>query len=102
MQISVDPAILAAQAATEAGGAAAMAGAAAAAAGPTCAVQAPGADDVSLRAALALCGRGGATAGILAEYIAMRELFAGVIGTNGATYSAVEAINAAAATIGGA
>jgi hypothetical protein len=32
----------------------------------------------------------------------MRELFAGAIGTSGATYSAVEGINAATAAIGGA
>ena len=42
------------------------------------------------------------TSGILAEYIAMRGLFAGAIGTSGATYTAVEGINMAAATIGGA
>ena len=32
----------------------------------------------------------------------MRELFAGAIGTSGATYTAVEAINVASTTIGGA
>jgi hypothetical protein len=32
----------------------------------------------------------------------MREMFAGAIGTSGATYTAVEGINLAAATIGGA
>ena len=32
----------------------------------------------------------------------MREMFAGAIGTSGATYTAVEAINTTAATIGGA
>ena len=36
------------------------------------------------------------------EYIAMRGLFAGAIGTSGATYEAVEGINLATATIGGA
>ena len=36
------------------------------------------------------------------EYIAMRGLFAGAIGTSGATYTAVEGINIAAATVGGA
>lgn len=100
--INVDPAILAAQAASESGGVAAMTGAAAAASGPTCAVVAPGADDVSVRACTVLNGRGAATTAIVAEYIAMRELFAGVVGTSGATYSAVEAINTTAATIGGA
>ena len=57
---------------------------------------------MSVRAAAALIARSAATTGILAEYIAMRELFAGAIGSNGATYTAVEAINAAATTIGGA
>ena len=36
------------------------------------------------------------------EYVAMRELFAGAIGTSGATYSAVEGINAVTTAIGGA
>jgi len=102
MLINVDPAVLAATASSETGGAATMAGAAAAAAGPTSAVVPPGADDVSIRAAAALVARGAATSGILAEYVAMREMFAGAIGTSGATYTAVEAINTAAATIGGA
>ncbi len=102
MLINVDPAVLAAAASSETGGAATMAGAAAAAAEPTSAVVPPGADDVSIRAAAALVARGAATSGILAEYVAMREMFAGAIGTSGATYTAVEAINTAAATIGGA
>jgi PE family len=102
MLINVDPAILAAAASSETGGAATMAGAAAAAAEPTCAVMPPGADDVSVRAAAALCARGAATSGILAEYIAMRELFAGAIGTSAATYTAVEGINAATMAAGGA
>ena len=75
---------------------------AATAAATTSAVIPPGADDVSVRAAAALIARSAATTGILAEYIAMRELFAGAIGSSGATYTAVEAINTAAATIGGA
>jgi hypothetical protein len=102
MLINVDPAILAGAASSEAGGAATMAGAAAAAAGPMSAVVPPGADDVSIRAAAALVARGAATTGILAEYTAMREMFAGAIGTSGATYSAVEGINAVTTTIGGA
>ena len=102
MLINIDPAILAAAASSEVGGTATMAGATAAAAGPTCAVLPPGADDVSVRAAAALCARGAAASGILAEYIAMRGLFAGAIGTSGATYEAVEGINLATATIGGA
>ena len=57
---------------------------------------------MSVRAAAALIARSAATTGILAEYVAMRELFAGAIGTSGATYTAVETINTAAATIGGA
>ena len=81
----VDPAILGA-AASETGGAATMAAAAAAAAATISAVMPPGADDVSVRAAAALIARGAATTGILAEYIAMREMFAGAIGTSGATY----------------
>ncbi|RDH80271.1 PE domain-containing protein [Mycolicibacterium moriokaense] len=92
MLINIDPAVLAAAASSETGGTATMAGATAAAA-PTCAVVPPGADDVSVRAAAALCARGAATTGILAEYIAMRGLFAGAIGTSGATYEAVEGIN---------
>ena len=102
MLINIDPAILAAAAGSETGGAATMAGAKAGAAGPTCAVVPPGADDVSVRAAAALCARGAATSGILAEYIAMRGLFAGAIGISGATYTAVEGINMTAATVGGA
>ena len=102
MLVNVDPAILAAAATSESGGAATLAAAAATAAGTTSAVIPPGADEVSVRAAAALVGRSAATTGILAEYIAMREMFAGTIGSNGATYSAVEAINTAAATIGGA
>ncbi|MFY9917981.1 MAG: PE domain-containing protein [Mycobacterium sp.] len=93
MLINIDPAILAAAASSEVGGTATMAGATAGAAGPTCAVVPPGADDVSVRAAAALCARGAATSGILAEYIAMRGLFAGAIGTSGTTYEAVEGIN---------
>jgi PE family len=102
MLINIDPAILAAAASSETGGAATMAGATVAAAGPISAVVPPGADDVSIRAAAALVARGAATSGILAEYVAMRELFAGAIGTSGATYTAVEAINVASTTIGGA
>jgi len=102
MLVNVDPAILAAAATSESGGAATLAGAAAAAAGPTSAVIPPGADDVSVRATVALVARSAATTGILAEYVAMREMFAGAIGSSGATYTAVEAINTAAATIGGA
>src|SRR5690349_6311020 len=102
MVINVDPAILATAATEESGGAAAMAAAAAAAAGPTSAVIPPGADDVSVRAAAALVACSAATTGILAEYIAMREMFAGAVGYSGATYTAVEAHNTAAATIGGA
>ena len=101
MLINIDPAILAAAASAETGGAATMAGATAAA-GATSAVVPPGADDVWIRAAAALVARGAATSGILAEYVAMRELFAGAIGTSGATYTAVEAINVASTTIGGA
>ena len=102
MLVNVDPAILAAAATSESGGAATLAAAAATTAATTSAVIPPGADDVSVRAAAALIGRSTATTGILAEYIAMRELFAGAIGTSGATYTAVETINTAAATIGGA
>ena len=102
MLINVDPAVLASAATAESGGAATMAGAAAAAAGATSAVVPPGADDVSVRAAAALIARSAATTGILAEYIAMREMFAGAVGSSGATYTAVETINTAAATIGGA
>lgn len=102
MLINIEPAILAAAASSEVGGTATMAGATAAAAGPTCAVMPPGADDVSVRAAAALCARGAAATGILAEFIAMRGLFAGAIGTSGVTYEAVEGINLATATIGGA
>ncbi len=100
MFINIDPAILAAAASSEAGGTATMAGAAAGAAGPTCAVMAPGADDVSVRASVALCARGAATSGILAQYIAMRGMFAGAIGTSGGTYTEVEAINVLTGTIG--
>lgn len=78
MLINIDPAILAAAATSEAGGTATMAG------------------------ATALCARGAATSGILAEYIAMRGLFAGAIGGSGATYETVEGINQVTATIGGA
>ena len=102
MFINIDPAILAAAASAEAGGTATMAGATAGAAGPTCAVLPPGADDVSVRAAAALCARGAATSGILAEYIAMRGMFAGAIATGGGTYTEVEAINVLTGTIGGA
>ena len=93
MLVNIDPAILAAAASSETGGTATMAGATAGAAGPTCAVMPPGADDVSVRAAAALCARGAATSGILAEYIAMRGLFAGAIGTSGVTYETVEGVN---------
>jgi PE family protein len=99
MVINIDPAIVAAAASSETGGTATMAGATAAAAGPTCAVVPPGADDVSVRAAAALCARGAATSGILAEYIAMRGMFAGAIGTSGVTYDAVEAVNQATSLI---
>jgi hypothetical protein len=102
MLINVDPAILAGAATSESGGAATKAAAATAAAATTSAVIPPGADDVSVRAAAALVARSAATTGILAEYIAMREMFAGAVGSSGATYTAVEAINTAAATIGGA
>ena len=95
MLINIDPAILAAPASFEVCGKATMAGATAAAAGPTCAVLPP-------PPGRWLCARGAATSGILAEYIAMRGLFAGAIGTSGATYEAVEGINLATATIGGA
>ena len=80
-----------------------MAGATAAAAGPTCAVVPPGADDVSVRAAAALCRpRRRRPRAFSPSTSRCAEMFAGAIGTSGATYTAVEAINALTATIGGA
>jgi hypothetical protein len=54
---------------------------------------------VSVRAAAALNARGAATSAIMTDYVAMRGLFAGAIGSSGATYSAVETTNAATAAL---
>lgn len=97
----VDPALLGVAASTETAGAATMASASAAAAPAISGVLPPGCDSVSVRAAAVLNARGAETTGILADYIAMRGLFAGAIGSSGATYSAVEGINAATAALGG-
>ena len=96
----VDPALLGVAASTETAGTATMASAAAAAAPAISGVLPPGADSVSVRASAALNARGAATTGIMADYIAMRGMLAGAIGSSGATYSAVEATNAATAALG--
>ena len=97
----VDPGMLGAAASTETAGAATMAAASAAAAPAISGVLPPGVDSVSVRAAAVLNARGAETTGILADYIAMRGLFARAIGSSGATYSTVEAINAANGALGG-
>jgi len=97
----VDPALLGAAASTEAAGAATMASAGAAASPAISGVMPPGIDSVSVRAAAALNARGAETIAILADYIAMRGLFAGAISSSGATYSTVEGINATTAALGG-
>jgi hypothetical protein len=89
----VDPELLGVAAASEATGAATMASATAAAAPVISAVLPPGTDSVSVRAAAVLNARGAETIGILAEYVGMRGLFSGAIGTSGVTYSTVEGIN---------
>jgi hypothetical protein len=96
----VDPALLGAAASSETAGTAAMTSAGAAAAPAISAVLPAGADSVSVRAAAALSTRGAATSAILAEYVAMRELFAGAVGSSSVTYSAVEAINGATLAVG--
>jgi PE family len=96
----VDPALLGVAASTETAGTASMAAASAAAAPAIAGVMPPGSDSVSVRAATALDARGAETSAILAEYIAMRGMFAGAIGSSGATYSAVEGINAATNALG--
>jgi hypothetical protein len=97
----VDPALLGVAASTETSGTATMAAASAAAAPAISGVMPPGIDTVSVRASVALNARGAETSAILAEYIAMRSLFAGAIASSGATYSTVEATNAASAALGG-
>jgi hypothetical protein len=96
----VDPALLGVAASAETAGTAAMASASAAAAPAISAVLPPGIDSVSVRAAAVLNARGGETTAILADYVAMRGLFAGAIGSNGGTYDAVETINATTAALG--
>jgi hypothetical protein len=96
----VDPALLGVAASSETAGTAAMGAASAAAAPAISGVLPPGSDSVSVRAAAGLMARGGATTAILAEYVTMRGLFAGAIGSSGGTYSAVEAINASTAALG--
>jgi PE family len=97
----VDPALLGVAASTETAGTATMAAASSAAAPAISGVMPPGSDSVSVRAAATLVARGAETSAILAEYIAMRGMFAGAIGSSGATYSTVEATNAATAALGG-
>ena len=97
----VDPALLGVATTTETAGAATMASAGAAASPAISGVMPPGTDSVSVRAAVVLNARGAETTAILADYIAMRGLFAGAIGSSGATYSTVEGINAATAALGG-
>ncbi len=96
----VDPALLGVATATETAGTATMAAGIAAAAPAISGVMPPGSDSVSVRASVALNARGAATSAILAEFIAMRQLFAGAVGSSGATYSTVETINAVNAAIG--
>jgi hypothetical protein len=95
----VDPALLGVASSTEAAGTATMASAAAAAAPAISGVLPPGAESVSVRAAAALNARGAATSAIMTDYVAMRGLFAGAIGSSGATYAAVETTNAATAAL---
>ncbi len=97
----VDPAMLGVAASTESAGTATMASASVAAAPAISGVLPPGADSVSVRAAAVLNARGAEMTGILADYIAMRGLFAGAIGSSGATYSTVEGINSLNAALGG-
>ena len=96
----VDPALLGVAASAEGAGTAAMASASAAAAPAISGVMPPGIDSVSVRAAAVLNARGAETTAILADYIAMRGLFAGAVSSSGATYSTVEGINAATAALG--
>jgi hypothetical protein len=96
LPISVDPALLGVQAASESAGAASMAGAAAAAAPVTTAVLPPGSDLVSVAAAGGLNAHGAVAAGAMAEFIAMREMFAGNVSVSGASYAATEALNKSA------
>lgn len=97
----VDPALLGVATSTESAGTATMAAASAAAAPAITGVVPPGTDSVSVRAAAAMMARGAETTAILADYTAMRGLFAGAIGSSSATYSTVEAINAATGALGG-
>ena len=96
----VDPALLGVAASTETAGTASMAAASTAGAPAISGVMPPGTDSVSVRAAAALNARGAETSAILADYIAMRGMFAGAIGSSGATYSAVEGINASTNALG--
>ncbi|MFZ0835096.1 MAG: PE family protein [Mycobacterium sp.] len=96
----VDPALLGAAASTETAGAATMASASAAASPAIGGVMPAGVDSVSVRAAAVLNARGAETIAILADYVAMRGLFAGAIGSSGATYSTVEGINAVTGALG--
>lgn len=89
----VDPPLLGVAASAETSGTAVMASASGAAAPAISGVLPPGIDSVSVRAAAVLNARGAETTAILADYIAMRGLFAGAIGSSGATYSTVEATN---------
>lgn len=99
LPILVDPALLGTAAATESAGAASIAGASAAAAPTITAVLPPGIDEVSVGAAAALNARGAATTGVLAEFTAMRGMFADNVGVSGASYAGVEIANATDAFI---
>lgn len=97
--VLVDPALLAMQTTAETVGTATIASAGAVA-GPVVSTVVPaGSDSVSVRAAAVMAMRGTETTAIIAEFAAMRGLFAGVVASNELTYTAVETITATTASI---
>jgi hypothetical protein len=97
--IGVDPALLGTSAAAETAGASTMAGAMSGAGPEICSVLPPGADGASVAAAAGFNARGAATEAMMAELVAMRELFATTVGVNGVSYAAVDAVGQSMLTI---
>jgi len=89
----VNSEVVAGASAVEHGGAATMGATAAGTAAPATAILPPGAEEASAAAAAAFMARGAETQAMLAQLVAVRELFAQTMSTNAAAYAAVDGIN---------
>ncbi len=96
MFVTADPLDMAGTAGTLSGLTAAFAGGNAAAAAPTTAVAPPQANETALLLAAAFGTHGALYQSFAAMAAVCHQMFAGALGTSGASYAATEAFNAAA------